>query len=58
VGGLFSILLNITKDSAGEVRSLLRVVLEVGLLEPPKYAELKNAILELSRYLSKNFSKF
>lgn len=44
--------LNIAKGSAGEVRSLLRVALEVGYLEQSKYNDLQNAVLELSRYLS------
>lgn len=44
--------LAIAKGSAGEVRSLLRVALEIGYLDPPCYATLKGAILELSRYLA------
>jgi len=44
--------LNIAKGSAGEVRSLLRVALELGYLENPKHDELGAAILELSRFLS------
>ncbi len=44
--------LNIAKGSAGEVRSLLRVAVEIGYLEEPKYIELQEMILELSRYLS------
>ncbi len=44
--------LNIAKGSAGEVRSLLRVALEIGYLEEPQYLELKEMVLELSRYLS------
>ena len=44
--------LNIAKGSAGEVRSLLRVALEVGYLEPSKYEELRSDILELSHFLS------
>ncbi|MBM4275805.1 MAG: four helix bundle protein [Deltaproteobacteria bacterium] len=43
--------LNIAKGSAGEVRSLLRVELEIGYLEPEKHQELNRDILELSRYL-------
>ena len=43
--------LNIAKGSAGEVRSLLRVALEIGYLEPEKHHELNRDILELSRYL-------
>ena len=44
--------LNIAKGSAGEVRSLLRVAVEIGYLEEPQYLELQEMILELSRYLS------
>ncbi len=44
--------LNIAKGSAGELRSLLQVAAEVGFLEAAPYAELKNAVLKLSRYLS------
>ena len=44
--------LNIAKGSAGEVRSLLRVAVEIGYLEEPPYYELQEMILELSRYLS------
>ena len=44
--------LNIAKGSAGEVRSLLRVALEIGYLEEPQYNELQEMTLEISRYLS------
>ncbi len=44
--------LNIAKGSAGEVRSLLRVAMEIGYLEEPQYYELHEMIMELSRYLS------
>lgn len=44
--------LNIAKGSAGEVRSLLRVALDIGYLEESQYYEMKDMILELSRYLS------
>ena len=44
--------LNIAKGSSGEVRSLLRVALEVGYLEELKYNALCAKVLELSRYLS------
>lgn len=43
--------LNIAKGSAGEVRSLLRVALEVGYLEKPIYDQLYNQTVELSRML-------
>jgi len=43
--------LNIAKGSAGEVRSLLRVALEVGYLERPTYDQLYNQTVELSRML-------
>ncbi|MEH2155624.1 four helix bundle protein [Nostoc sp.] len=44
--------LNIAKGSAGEVRSLLRVALEVGYLDQPIYTQLHNQAMELSRMLS------
>jgi four helix bundle protein len=44
--------LNIAKGSAGEVRSLLRVALEIGYIELEQYNLLRTAVLELSRYLS------
>jgi four helix bundle protein len=44
--------LNIAKGSAGEVRSLLRVALEVGYLPPSKHDQLRDEVLTLSRYLS------
>ena len=47
----YLLFLNISKGSAGEVRSLLRVALEVGYLESPVYEELKDAAAKLSAYL-------
>ncbi|MBH8564874.1 four helix bundle protein [Nostoc sp. CENA67] len=44
--------LNIAKGSAGEVRSLLRVALEVGYIDQPTYTQLSNQAMELSRMLS------
>jgi four helix bundle protein len=44
--------LNIAKGSAGEVRSLVRVALEVGYFDRPTYDELYNQALDLSRMLS------
>lgn len=44
--------LNIAKGSAGEVRSLLRVALEVGYLDKPKYNELYSSAMQVSRMLS------
>jgi four helix bundle protein len=44
--------LYIAKGSAGEVRSLLRVALEVGSIGQPRYTQLRESVLELSRYLS------
>ena len=44
--------LNFAKGSTGEVRSLLNLVFELGFLELSKYEELRNAVMELSRYLS------
>jgi four helix bundle protein len=48
----YLLFLNIAKGSAGEVRSLLRVALEVGYLTPAKYHQLRDEVLTLSRYLS------
>lgn len=42
----------IAKGSAGEVRSLLRVALEVGFIDQSLYDHLRSTVLELSRYLS------
>lgn len=44
--------LNIAKGSAGEVRSLLRVALEIGYIDQSRYDQLRSGVLELSRYLS------
>lgn len=44
--------LNFAKSSAGEIRSLLRVALEVGYLEQEVYAKLYSQAIELSRMLS------
>ena len=43
--------LNFAKGSAGEIRSLLRVALEVGYLEQEVYAQLYSQAMELSRML-------
>ena len=43
--------LNIAKGSAGEVRSLLYVALEVGYLQTESYEELKARVTKLSAYL-------
>ena len=48
----YLLFLNIAKGSAGEVRSLLRVALEVGYLGQSNYDHLRNVVLTLSRYLS------
>jgi four helix bundle protein len=45
--------LNIAKGSAGEVRSLLRVSLEVGYMDTSTHSQLANLAIELSRMLSK-----
>jgi four helix bundle protein len=44
--------LAIAKGSAGEVRSLLKISLEIGYLDSLCYAPLNSAVLELSRYLA------
>lgn len=43
--------LNIAKGSAGELRSLLRVALEVGYIEQSTFSKLNNQAMELSRML-------
>ena len=48
----YLLFLNIAKGSAGEVRSLLRVALEIGYLDQPRYVQLRDSVLTLSRYLS------
>ena len=42
----------IAKGSAGEVRSLLRVALELNLIDQVHYNELRASLLELSRSLA------
>jgi four helix bundle protein len=42
----------IAKGSAGEVRSLLRVALEVGYIDQDQYSNLRAFVLDLSCYLS------
>ncbi|MGO8760620.1 MAG: four helix bundle protein [Desulfobaccales bacterium] len=44
--------LNFAKGSTGEARSLLNVAFELGYLESSQYQELRDAVMELSRYLS------
>ena len=48
----YLLFLNIAKGSAGEVRSLLRVALEIGYIDHATYGCLKGAVIELSRYLA------
>jgi four helix bundle protein len=43
--------LNYAKGSTGELRSLLNVAFDLGYLEPSQYEVLRQAVLELSRYL-------
>ena len=45
--------LNIAKGSAGEVRSLLRVALEVGYLDEETYSRLSQQVIEISKMLYK-----
>jgi four helix bundle protein len=45
--------LNFAKGSVGEVRSLLRVAVEVGYIEQSTYSQLYDRAIELSRMLSK-----
>ncbi len=44
--------LNFAKGSTGEVRCLLNVATELGYLEPSHYETLRQAVLELSRFLA------
>ena len=44
--------LNIAKGSAGEVRSLLRVALEVGYLDAKRHDQLRDTVVMLSKSLS------
>ena len=44
--------LNFAKGSAGEVRSLLNVASELGYLKTSQHETLRQAVLELSRYLA------
>ena len=44
--------LNFAKGSAGEVRSLLHLGVAIGYIDSKSYENLRNSILELSRYLS------
>ncbi|MEK6279806.1 MAG: four helix bundle protein [Acidobacteriota bacterium] len=47
----YLLFLNIAKGSAGEVRSLCRVALDVGYLKPSAYGSLRDAALIISRSL-------
>ena len=49
--------LNIAKGSAGEVRSLLRVALEIGFIEGPPHAELSDAASKVSAYLFNHMTR-
>jgi four helix bundle protein len=44
---------NIAKGSAGEVRSLLRVALEIGYLNEPTYSQLSEQVVGISKMLFK-----
>lgn len=44
--------LNIAKGSAGELRSLLHVSVEVGSLDKAQYESLRDRAVEVSRFLS------
>lgn len=45
--------LNIAKGSAGEVRSLLRVALEIGYLNESSYSQLSQQVVVISKMLFK-----
>jgi four helix bundle protein len=47
----YLLFLNIAKGSAGEVRSLCRVALDVGYLKPSTHEQLRQAALVISRSL-------
>jgi four helix bundle protein len=49
--------LNIAKGSAGEVRSLLRVALEIGYIEASTHLELSDASAKLSAYLCNHMTR-
>ena len=44
--------LYIAKGSAGEMRSLLRVALEIGYLDQPRYSQLQAQAAEISRFIA------
>jgi four helix bundle protein len=44
--------LNFAKGSTGEVRSLLNVAFDLGYLEASQHAALRQAVMELSRFLA------
>src|SRR5687767_6912404 len=44
--------LNIAKGSAGEVRSLLIVALEIGYLDQPRHDKLRDAVITISKWLA------
>lgn len=52
----YLLFLNIAKGSAGEVRSLLRVALEVNYLDQARHDRLRDSVLTISRYLSNQIS--
>lgn len=43
--------LNIAKGSAGEVRSLCKIAFDVGYLSQPRYGELRESVLVISKSL-------
>src|SRR5713226_823200 len=48
----YLLFLNIAKGSAGELRSLPRVALDVGYLEKSRHDQLRESVIVLSRSLS------
>lgn len=49
--------LNIAKGSAGELRSLLRVAIEISYIDPAAYDELRDCVTKLSAYLFNQMKK-
>lgn len=53
----FAQFLHIAKGTAGEVRSLLHIALEIGYMDRPTFKTLLESVLSISRRIS-NFIKY